>query len=310
MNDEVFPFDHELGTLPTKEGTTEAPLAIKPGGGGLREYEHNLKPQQPQGLLDVEKSRAIQEVQAALIIAKRFPRDEVQAENKILIACQRYELAEKAMYKYPRGNETITGPSIRMAEVLLRYWGNAEAGFRELEKLDGKSIVEAFVWDKETNVRWTRQFTVEHRLQLKSGKMKELTDPRDQYEMVANYAQRRVRACILELIPGDVVSKAIEAIKATKLRGPKGAGPLIDRVKKAVVGFHSIGVSQERLEKRLKHKVEETTAEELSDLLDIFNAISDKQSKREDWFDFGEPEGSAAAALTEKLLGGKVGGTL
>ena len=47
-------------------------------------------------------SRQAQEVQAAMVIAKKFPRDEVDAYNRIMRACQRRKLAESAMYEYPR----------------------------------------------------------------------------------------------------------------------------------------------------------------------------------------------------------------
>jgi len=32
--------------------------------------------------------------------------------------------AEVASYEYPRGNEKVSGPSIRLAEVLAQCWGN------------------------------------------------------------------------------------------------------------------------------------------------------------------------------------------
>jgi hypothetical protein len=71
------------------------------------------------GMLDVAMTRAAQEVQAAMVVAKRFPRNEDQALQKILAACGRAGLAEAAIYEYPRGKDDegkknyVTGPSIR-----------------------------------------------------------------------------------------------------------------------------------------------------------------------------------------------------
>lgn len=48
-------------------------------------------------------SRQAQEVQGAMVIAKRFPRDEVESFNRIMQSCKRKSLAESAMYEYPRG---------------------------------------------------------------------------------------------------------------------------------------------------------------------------------------------------------------
>ena len=69
-------------------------------------------------------SRQAQEVQAAMVIAKRFPRDEVDSYNRIIQSCKRNTLAESAMYEYPRGGTKVTGPSIRLAEAMAQNWGN------------------------------------------------------------------------------------------------------------------------------------------------------------------------------------------
>src|SRR6185436_20398893 len=43
-------------------------------------------------------AREAQEVQAAIIVAQKFPRDEIEAERRIMQACKRKGLAEQAMY--------------------------------------------------------------------------------------------------------------------------------------------------------------------------------------------------------------------
>ena len=101
-------------------------------------------------------SRQAQEVQAAMVVAKRFPRDEIEANNRILNACKRKSLAERAIYEYPRGGENVTGPSIRLAEVMAQNWGNLDFGITELEQKNGESTVMAYCWDLETNTRQTK----------------------------------------------------------------------------------------------------------------------------------------------------------
>lgn len=95
------------------------------------------QPTAPSAMATVEEARAVQEVRAALVIAKRFPRDEVEARGRILEACKRPGLAERAMYSYPRGGTRVTGPSIRLAETLARFWGNLSYGIREIERRPG-----------------------------------------------------------------------------------------------------------------------------------------------------------------------------
>ena len=91
-------------------------------------------------------SRQAQEVQGAIVMAKKFPRDEYAAMERIKRTCQRATLAEQAIYSYPRGGQTVMGPSIRLAEALAQNWGNIDYGVIELEQKNGacQSITKTF----------------------------------------------------------------------------------------------------------------------------------------------------------------------
>ena len=115
-----------------------------------------------QGTVAIEASRAIAEAQGKLVIAKRFPRNEIQAFANMKKACQRIGLANKAFYSYPRGNETVSGPTIRLAEELARCWGNIDFGIKELSQDNGKSEMQAYAWDLETNTMSVQNFTNPH----------------------------------------------------------------------------------------------------------------------------------------------------
>lgn len=241
--------------------------------------------------MDIATTRAAQEIQAAMVIAKRFPRDETQAYGKIMKACRRIGLAEGAIYSYPRGGTKVEGPSIRMAEALAQSWGNIDFGIIELSQANGESEVMSYAWDLETNSRQTKIFTVPHERHTRNGS-KRLTDPRDIYEMVANQGARRLRACILGVIPGDIVDDAVRECRKT-LAGDNSV-PLADRVRKMADAFLKVhGVTKEMLEARLGHTLESTSENELVDLRGIYVSIKDGMSERKQWFD---PAGSAAAA--------------
>src|SRR5690606_519953 len=70
------------------------------------------------------EQRALAEVKGRMAIAKQFPRNEFQACQSIIESCKRFKLASECLYSYPRGGQMITGPSIRLAEVLAQRWGN------------------------------------------------------------------------------------------------------------------------------------------------------------------------------------------
>ena len=146
-------------------------------------YGNSMPAAQNHATTEMVISRQAQEVQAAMVIAKKFPRDEVQSFNRIMKACQRKTLAEQAMYEYPRGGTKVTGPSIRLAEAMAQNWGNLDYGIVELEQKNGESQVMAYAWDLETNTRQTKIFSVPHIRSTKKGNIA-LTDPRDIYELV------------------------------------------------------------------------------------------------------------------------------
>ena len=162
-----------------------------------------------QGTVAIEASRAVAEAQGKLYIAKAFPRDETKAYSSVMEVCSRYGFASKAFYAFPRGKETITGPNIRFAEELARCWGNVDYGIKELSRDSGKSELQAYAWDLETNTQSVQNFTNPHQREV-GKKMVSLTSDRDIYENNANMAARRLRARSLAIIPAWLVDAAIE----------------------------------------------------------------------------------------------------
>ena len=65
----------------------------------------------------VEQSRAVAEVQAAIYVARQFPREIGRSRNAMQSACASMALAEKAFYKFPRAGGTVSGPSIHLAKA-------------------------------------------------------------------------------------------------------------------------------------------------------------------------------------------------
>ena len=230
-----------------------------------------------------DQERAIQEVQASLVIAKKFPRDTQKAVDNIIKECMRPTLAESAEYAFPRGGQTVTGPSIRLAESIARCWGNMDYGMRELEQGDGESQVEAYAWDVETNTRARRVFTVKHVRHTRQGQY-ELKDPRDIYELTANQGARRMRACILELIPGDVVDTALNQVGIT-LQSTAEVTP--EAIQKMIEVFSSFGVTEEMISNKYNKKLIALLPAEFVDLKRIYAGLRDGMSKPNDWFDTG-----------------------
>lgn len=236
----------------------------------------------PSAITQVESSRAIQEVQASLVIAKNFPRDQIAALERIKNACSRPSLANVAVYQYARGGTDITGPSIRLAEAIAQQWGNLTFGFTELEQANGVSTCEAYCWDLETNTKRSVTFQVPHVRYSKSKGNTPLSDPRDIYELVANNASRRVRSCILATIPGDVVEAALEQCDET-MRADADTSP--DAQRKILDVFAKFGVTKDQIEKRIQRKLDAIQPAQVVALRKIVASLKDGMSKPSEWFE-------------------------
>lgn len=227
-------------------------------------------------------SRQAQEVQVAMVIAKKFPRDVFAAFDRIKKACERRLLAENAVYEYPRGGTKVSGPSIRLAEALAQNWGNIDYGIMELEQKAGESSVMAYAWDLETNTRQTKIFTVKHERKAK-GTVTKLNDARDIYEMVANQGARRLRSCILGVIPGDIVDAAVDMCQKTLINGHKE--PLEDRLRNALSTFKKeFGITKEMIEEYVGSNVDAFTEQDFLKIGRIYTSLRDGMAKKEDYF--------------------------
>lgn len=250
---------------------------------------NELTLQQAQGMLPAQSrsvgavaDRAVAEIQAQVFMAKQFPRDENQARARILRSCQRQGLAEKAIYTYPKGGQRVTGPSIRLAEAIAQAWGNLDFNTVILEQRENESVCLSYCWDVETNTRASRSFIVPHKIATKHGE-KVLTDPREIYELAANQGARRLRACILSIIPGDIVDEAIDACNATLSGGNKR--PLIDRLRELTdrfMTYHSVPLSS--IERYFGYPLDSFTEMDGVTLAGIYTALRDGAASREDYF--------------------------
>lgn len=122
-----------------------------------------------------------------------------------------------------------------------------------------------------------------------------LTDPRDIYEMVANQGARRLRSCILGIIPGDVVEAAMKECNKTLVSG--NDKPLIDRVRDGIRLFEEkFSVTQEMIEKYIGCKCEAFSENDMIRLNNVYRSLRDGMASREQYFDLPTPGAGEAAS--------------
>lgn len=282
---------------------TANPFGSSNGGGNVP------APSGGNALMTAETQRSIAEIQAMSIMALHNPRNPQVSVDRILVECQRPSLADVAIYSFPRGGTNVSGPSIRLAEVIKRHWGHIRSGWRCLERSKGRSLIQAYAYDIQNNISEDRTFEVRHIRDTRQGP-KPLTDERDIYELEANQASRRVRACILALIDGDVIEAAVDQCEKTL---EAKADTSQEGIKRMLDAFKPFKVNQKMIEARIGRNVSSITAAQMVGLKNILNGMKDGMSDRENWFDVSlsdpadsKKSGDAAnAALKDKIKAAK-----
>lgn len=230
-------------------------------------------------MVAVVESANIAEIQGKMILARNFPRDIERCISNILTECKSKELAEKATYEFPKGDSVVKGPSIRLVECVARHWGNVVSGIQEIASTDKGATVKAFCWDLESNFSDEKIFDVEYKRTTKKGTYA-LTDPRDKYEMLANLAARRKRACMQAIIPQYVIDEAVEACQATledAIRRESGNVGIEEVKEKMLSAFKAIAdwITPEDLGEKCGKPFDSLNEKDIVKLRNLFNAIKD-----------------------------------
>lgn len=247
----------------------------------------------------VEQSRAVAEVQAAVLVAKSCPRNLAEAVTEMRESCAQIALAERAFYRYPRGRETVTGPTIHLARELARCFGNVQYGISELRRDQdaGESEMVAFAWDVERNTRSAQTFIVPHIRDTKNGPVK-LTDLRDVYENNANNGARRVREAIFAILPTWFTEEAKTLCAQTIEKGESDT-PLAQRVATIITSYRGNGVTQEQLEQKVGRKASDWTPQDVVQLRVIWQSLGRGEVTIEEEF---APARVTAAEITSRSV--------
>lgn len=243
----------------------------------------------------IEQSRAVAEVQAAVVVAQQCPRSITAAQTAMRESCSQKGLAERAFYRFPRAGQTVSGPSVHLARELARCWGNVQYGIAELRRNDaeGYSEMQAWAWDVQTNTRSASIFVVPHKRDTRDG-VKELVDMRDIYENNANNGARRLREAIFSILPPWFVEDAKDRCSATLRDG--GGKPLAQRIADAIKLFaEQYGVTLDQIERKLGRKSDQWTEYDVAQLTVTYRSLQRGEVTRDDEF---PPERVTAAEIT------------
>lgn len=239
------------------------------------------------------------EVETQLAAAHRYPRSIKRAlDNAMTMATLSRNVAESCMYALPRGGKSITGPSVRLAEIMASAFGNLQIGSRVVEATDKEVIAEGFAWDLENNNRV--RIEARRRITNKGGKRYD-----DDMIGVTGMAASSValRNAIFRIIPRAYVDVVYEHAKRTAVGDAK---TLVERRSEAVGRLQRGGIALDRILARVeKPSVEDIGLGELETLVGLISSLRAKEITPDEAFPEVDKTPEKAADLTSKILGNK-----
>lgn len=242
------------------------------------------------------------QMEARVILAKRFPRDEFAVYEAMLKTCKSRTFAERAAYSFPRGSSKIEGPSINLARGLARLWGNLRYGLEVIHDSDESRTIRAVAWDLESNAEVSAEDTFK-KVILRKDKGWVVPDERDLRELTNRRGAILTRNCILQLLPNELVEDALAECRNSIKKNAKGKNRG-ETVKGIVAAFDGIGVSVEQLEAYLDCKLADIDEDQIADLRGVFQSISDGNSKKAEYFSKRKPAAEQKGEVTlEDVMG-------
>ena len=260
----------------------------------------------PSAAMVAAAESAKAQIQCAYMMALQCPRSYFAAEQAVVKACENPLFAEKVEYKLPRGGTTISGPTIRLAELIRREWRNIFTTERVMHDDERQMIVQVTAMDLETNSIETAEVvipkTVERRY-VKDGQ--EIISERENslgkkvYTVRATDSEvdmtrkamisKALRNAIFRLVPAELVQVALATARQTIARAD-AADPK-DATRRLIVCFEEQGVSIEKIEKFIGHTLEKSTTADVKKLRGLYKQMLNGAS----WDDLTNPEPQNAA---------------
>lgn len=192
--------------------------------------------------------------------------------------------ADECMYALPRCGKPITGPSIRLAEIIASNWGNCHVGARPLDIDRKNKTVEAegVFWDIETNVRTVKR--VWRRVSDKGGRI--FND--DMILVTSNAAcSIALRNAIVSGVPKAVWRSAYEAAVAI-VKGD--AKTLSERKASIYKTFAAFGIKPDQIWVLLAIAGdEEITVDHIPVLTGYYQALKSGEATVDDLFFANKP---------------------
>lgn len=212
------------------------------------------------------------EIDVSIATAKHYPRNLQRSHSTALAMVESSkEIAMSCIYSKPVGGDRITGPSIRLAEIMLYSWQNLRVKSEFVEERNDYVLVQAVAMDLENNIAVSSQ--VRRRIIDKDGKRYKTDVIQTTVEAARAIAERNA---IFKVIPFAFVRPIYEAARELAV----GKETEFDAQRaRCVKHFQTLGIPSPTLLLHLgKLKVTDIKRDDIEYLIGVINAIKEGES--------------------------------
>lgn len=221
------------------------------------------------------------ENESMMALAAARPRNYVEVLNSVKEQLAAYKsFAQEAVYNKPVGKDHDTGKmkfarglSIRAAEALAEAYRYCKVR-SDVTPIDDDTVrVEACFTDYQSGRVWQDSGIVTKSYKMRNGKMARHSDDRFFNVVVKAEASKRIRECIMRMIPPGLRSELILCVD-------EQLDAFLDdsTVDKIVAEFSKRAVTLEMIERLLGKRRASFTKEDRASLVGIWNAIKDGET--------------------------------
>lgn len=166
------------------------------------------------------------EVETQLDAAHKYARSIKRfMANAISLATINVATAESCIYALPRGGKTISGPSVRLAEVVASAYGNLHVATRVIDVGERELTAQAVAWDLQTNLR----ISIEVRRRITDKNGRKFND--DMVNVTAAAAcSIALRNAIFRVIPRALIDQVYDRCRAVAVGDSKSLSTRRDEV--------------------------------------------------------------------------------
>lgn len=219
------------------------------------------------------------ELDMQITTAKAYPREvEVAIDQSQTMIALSPEIAGGCFYTLTKGGNTITGPSVRLAEIIAANWGNLNVGGRVIEEGQEYVTVQGVAHDMQSNVR----YTTDVRRNIVTSKGARYGAAMIQTTIAAALAIA-IRNVTFKVIPRAVIDQLDQYARKESI-GKKEK--ISERIEAALLHFRSeYDISPERICIKLGvATAKDIKAKQLEMLIGISTSLRDKSTTIEDEF--------------------------